>query len=302
MQTFEILDKFRKKRIQEAEARITFPLGLQARHSVFMDMLKDPEQFEAKLKLFMDFIMTWPMRSFTDCGWCKNQSPRTDTCCLNWEISHSPLQHAEEAAVMLHVVQQPLVTEMYWKGMCRYYRTAGWHKLGDALSLNASDETFLEEAHRVWTERRQVKWLPAIDKPHEVMRRVCGTTALERMPQCFGRISLVPEYKWRMLCVKMMKRAGVCYGGCLFYLLQVEDPPAVLFGERWREFDRLVFQAFESQADFSCAEVQRCDLCPFGSDGLLCRRDAERFPKVKESPKFERVGISPLVFVEVCHE
>ncbi len=304
MQTFEILDKFRKRRIQQAEARIAFPLGTHARRTVFMDLAKDPEALESQLKQFMDFIMTWPMRSLTDCGWCKNQMPRTDTCCLNWEISHSPLQHTEEAAVMLHVVQQPLVADMYWRAVCRYFRKAGWSKLADALELKVDviHDSFLEDARQAWDRQRQVKWQPVIDKPHEVMRRICGTTALERMPQCFPLVATVPEYRWRVLCVKMMKRAGVCYGGCLFYLLQADDPPNVLFGERWKEFDRLVFQAFESPTDFLCADVQRCNLCPFGSDGLLCRADADRYPKVKESAKFERVGVSPLVFVEASHE
>lgn len=293
----EIIDQFRLRRIKQAEQKApAFPLGTNPSELLANKWKGNLAVLETTLKQFMDTIMTWGVAAHP-CRWCKGQRPNTFTCCIRSaaaDIKWSP----QEAATLLKIIDaydnNGIVMWCYWKALRRYYDRVGMYVLEELLEASP------DNVRQKWDEARYAnQW--EVKVPDEILSRVYGGNGLKGMPQCFSQVGTVDERKFKAIAVKMMKRAGICKGGCIRLHLWFLDGKQTV--DDWLDSVKLVESAYTDPSDTLCGELFRCGKCPFNGDGMLCRQDfEERYPLKVERPLFKRVGISPLVFVELSHE
>lgn len=291
---YEIIDEFRRKRIQQAEKNaLPIPLGTNPSETLATKWLGNLTALEANLRQFMDLVMTWGVKHHV-CRWCKGERPNTLTCCMRsaaLDFKWTPQEAATLLKIIDHYDNNGVVMWCYWKSLRRFYDRVGMyvlHELLDATEDNAREQ---------WDKARYAHtW--EVKVPGEILSQVYGGNGLKGMPKCFLKLSSLHDRKYRLISVKMLKKAGISKGGCIRMQLRFLQDQQTM--DDWLDAVKLVESA---DGDASCGELYRCNMCPFNGDGMLCRQDfEERFPTKTSDPKFNRVGISPLVFVELSHE
>lgn len=299
---YEAIDKIRRKRaaLKEASLKFKFPLACTPAQEVMDRWIRSPADFLKRLQAFVDFVMQWPLMGFLECPLCENSSKMT--CCYKWTLAHSPLGWPhDQVSALLHYCESfdlsRLVARFYWDGLVKYAHRVGWDDFQSIVGTPAA----LGEAKQKWDKARftantwNCQGVPGVEYSF-------GCNVVPGMPSCFFGMTQRSEFKWRMQCVRMLKRRGAGFGSCLLFLLFRHDERSY---EVFKEEEKKVASVFYPDGDakdieMTCAHVAQCDMCPYKGDGMQCRAHLlELNSKAKESPKFQHVGIKPLVFVDL---
>lgn len=298
---FEAIAKIRRKRaaLKEASLKFKFPLACTPAQEVMDRWIRSPDDFLKRLRTFVDFVMQWPLMGFLECPLCENSNKMT--CCYKWTLAHSPLGWPhDQVSALLHYCEafdlSRLVARFYWDGLVKYMRRIGW---GDFQSIcDTPEESGLGEARQKWDAARFAanKWNCQIVSGVDYS---FGSNGVSGMPKCFFGMSQRPEFKWRMQCVRMLKRRGAGFGACLLFLLfRHNERSFEVFREEEQKVASVFYPDKKEDIEMTCAHVAQCDLCPYKGDGLECQAHLLRLNPKAKSPRFQDVGIKPLAFVD----